>query len=64
MYQDHIHAMFFLIFDSASFGSHYDTALVFTININNVKLNFMELPQKKYYRQRAHSNPLADHTVD
>ena len=21
-----------------------------------------ELPQKKYYRQRAHSNPLADHT--
>lgn len=24
----------------------------------------MELPQKKYYRQRAHSNPLADHTFD
>lgn len=24
----------------------------------------VELPQKKYYRQRAHSNPLADHTFD
>lgn len=24
----------------------------------------MALPQKKYYRQRAHSNPLADHTFD
>lgn len=24
----------------------------------------MELPQKRYYRQRAHSNPLADHTFD
>ena len=24
----------------------------------------MDLPQKKYYRQRAHSNPLADHTFD
>lgn len=23
-----------------------------------------ELPQKKYYRQRAHSNPLADHTFN
>lgn len=23
-----------------------------------------KLPQKKYYRQRAHSNPLADHVVD
>ena len=22
------------------------------------------LPQKKHYRQRAHSNPLADHTVE
>lgn len=24
----------------------------------------LELPQKKYYRQRAHSNPLADHTFE
>ena len=27
-------------------------------------LTEMELPQKKYYRQRAHSNPLADHNFD
>ena len=26
--------------------------------------NVSELPQKKYYRQRAHSNPLADHHFD
>lgn len=24
----------------------------------------MDLPQKRYYRQRAHSNPLADHTFE
>jgi tRNA (guanine-N7-)-methyltransferase len=24
----------------------------------------MSLPQKKFYRQRAHSNPLSDHTID
>ena len=29
-----------------------------------VALLKMELPQKKYYRQRAHSNPLADHNFD
>ncbi|XP_015766611.1 PREDICTED: tRNA (guanine-N(7)-)-methyltransferase-like [Acropora digitifera] len=23
-----------------------------------------ELPQKKYYRQRAHANPMADHTLE
>ena len=23
-----------------------------------------KLPQKKYYRQRAHSNPIADHCFD
>lgn len=23
-----------------------------------------KLPQKKYYRQRAHSNPLGDHNFD
>ena len=22
------------------------------------------LPQKKYYRQRAHSNPIADHCIE
>jgi len=22
------------------------------------------LPQKRYYRQRAHSNPIADHSFD
>ena len=22
------------------------------------------MPQKKYYRQRAHSNPIADHALD
>ena len=24
----------------------------------------LSLPQKKYYRQRAHSNPISDHLVD
>ena len=24
----------------------------------------VSLPQKKYYRQRAHSNPLNDHSFD
>lgn len=24
----------------------------------------LSLPQKKYYRQRAHSNPIADHDFD
>ena len=24
----------------------------------------VSLPQKKYYRQRAHSNPLSDHSFD
>lgn len=23
-----------------------------------------KLPQKRFYRQRAHSNPIADHTMD
>jgi len=24
----------------------------------------MTLPQKRYYRQRAHSNPMADHSFN
>ena len=24
----------------------------------------VSMPQKKYYRQRAHSNPIADHALD
>lgn len=24
----------------------------------------LSLPQKRYYRQRAHSNPIADHCFD
>lgn len=24
----------------------------------------VQLPQKKYYRQRAHSNPICDHIFD
>ena len=28
------------------------------------KLEKVQLPQKRYYRQRAHSNPLAHHTFD
>lgn len=24
----------------------------------------VHLPQKRYYRQRAHSNPIADHNLD
>lgn len=24
----------------------------------------LSLPQKRYYRQRAHSNPIADHDFD
>jgi len=24
----------------------------------------INLPQKRYYRQRAHSNPISDHMVD
>ena len=29
-----------------------------------INMEAVELPQKKYYRQRAHSNPLADHSFD
>ena len=31
---------------------------------NQVTTEDLALPQKKYYRQRAHSNPLSDHTFD
>ncbi|VDN22611.1 unnamed protein product [Gongylonema pulchrum] len=24
----------------------------------------VELPQKKYYRQRAHANPMSDHDIE
>lgn len=27
-------------------------------------VNKIALPQKKFYRQRAHSNPIADHSFD
>jgi hypothetical protein len=29
---------------------------------NNQNKNEVSLPQKKFYRQRAHSNPLNDHS--
>ena len=32
--------------------------------LNDLCLCAMDLPQKRYYRQRAHSNPLADHTFE
>uniref|UniRef100_T1JBD7 tRNA (guanine-N(7)-)-methyltransferase n=1 Tax=Strigamia maritima TaxID=126957 RepID=T1JBD7_STRMM len=38
---------------------HY--ASVFTIRQSQME---MELPQKRYYRQRAHSNPIADHCLE
>lgn len=28
------------------------------------KSNVLSLPQKRYYRQRAHSNPIADHCFE
>ena len=31
-------------------------------DINSQNKNEVSLPQKKFYRQRAHSNPLNDHS--
>lgn len=28
------------------------------------KMEVVQLPQKKFYRQRAHSNPICDHIFD
>jgi len=32
--------------------------------VNHTSYNMAKLPQKKYYRQRAHANPIADHCFD
>ena len=31
---------------------------------NSISEKLIQLPQKRFYRQRAHSNPLAHHTFD
>jgi len=31
---------------------------------NTISEKLIQLPQKRFYRQRAHSNPLAHHTFD
>lgn len=47
-------------------------AAVKEFNLNKYLINIMEmekkedirLPQKRFYRQRAHSNPISDHSFD
>lgn len=36
---------------------------LYTIHMD-AELDRVGLPQKRFYRQRAHSNPIADHTFD
>lgn len=31
---------------------------------NNTNINTSFLPQKKFYRQRAHANPMSDHDIE
>ena len=49
-----------------SYGNHCTCALesnsTFHLYHVGAVMAAVELPQKKFYRQRAHSNPLADHT--
>lgn len=33
-------------------------------NADGIEDNIIALPQKRHYRQRAHSNPIADHCFD
>lgn len=32
--------------------------------MTTMDVDTVSLPQKRYYRQRAHSNPIADHTFE
>lgn len=32
--------------------------------LSNVSINKSLLPQKKFYRQRAHANPMSDHDIE
>ncbi|MFH4980179.1 hypothetical protein AB6A40_006888 [Gnathostoma spinigerum] len=41
-----------------------DAAETSTINVNNREEEAVHLPQKKYYRQRAHANPMSDHDIE
>lgn len=34
------------------------------ITDDDIEKQELTLPQKRYYRQRAHSNPIADHDFD
>lgn len=34
------------------------------LNEDDMDKHELSLPRKKYYRQRAHSNPIADHDFD
>lgn len=34
------------------------------MELSDTTTDKITLPQKKYYRQRAHSNPIADHCFD
>lgn len=38
-----------------------DETDVLVINSN---VNGAQLPQKKFYRQRAHANPMSDHDIE
>lgn len=35
-----------------------------SLNNDETEKQELSLPQKRYYRQRAHSNPIADHDFD
>ncbi len=35
-----------------------------TVDVNEEDSLLKRLPQKKYFRQRAHSNPISDHIID
>lgn len=35
-----------------------------TKNDHVTEASYISLPQKRFYRQRAHSNPIADHCFD
>lgn len=37
---------------------------IINMDVNMDTSEALILPQKKFYRQRAHSNPIADHCID
>lgn len=41
-----------------------DDTVMDTTEDQKGELRVVSLPQKKYFRQRAHSNPISDHLVD